>query len=232
MRVPTALVGVLLACGAGLAQANSFACDPPTREREGVCTFRNDFEDRLFPEELGLNSVPHGFSVIDGTVDLIGRDGNQTLYDLLPGNGIYVDLDGSTNRAGTLSITFALPVDIGFVLGWELAGSQRGTTEKVNVSLFLGDQMTHPVYGETFELRSDQTFMQMGGVSVPAREAGDTKFTLAFHNEGGDNIGALLGSLTSTLIFPPIPEPSTYALMLIAGVCIGTVARRRRVIYS
>ncbi len=46
------------------------------------------------------------WDVLDGFVDLIGNG----FFDLLPGNGLYVDLDGSTGDAGKLisKTTFTL----------------------------------------------------------------------------------------------------------------------------
>ena len=50
-----------------------------------------------------LNWAPpgsSGWTVTDGTVDLHGAGGS---YDVLPGNGSYVDLDGSSFASGLFS---------------------------------------------------------------------------------------------------------------------------------
>ena len=65
------------------------------------------FEDN-FDSENGGNGVTNytGFinwTVTDGTVDLIGNG----YFDFFPGNGLYVDMDGSTNNAGKMMKTKA-----------------------------------------------------------------------------------------------------------------------------
>ena len=52
------------------------------------------------PAQLGSPLVSSGWTVTDGTVDLHGAGGS---YDVLPGNGSYVDLDGSSFASGLFS---------------------------------------------------------------------------------------------------------------------------------
>ena len=96
------------------------------------------FVDNFNTENGGVGALNHGsfanFSVSSGTVDLIGNG----LYDFLPGNGLYVDLDGSTQNAG---LTTADPIALGpgsYVLSFDLAGNQRGGSESVDVNIFGG----------------------------------------------------------------------------------------------
>ena len=59
------------------------------------------FSDNFNSDSLGLNytAFVNGWSVSDGTVDLIGTG----FFDFYPGNGNYVDLDGSSSNAGVLA---------------------------------------------------------------------------------------------------------------------------------
>jgi hypothetical protein len=61
------------------------------------------FFDNFDANNPGLN-VPSGWTIAKaGTVDLIGVcKSNSPFFDNLPGNGCYVDLEGSTNSAGLL----------------------------------------------------------------------------------------------------------------------------------
>ena len=63
------------------------------------------FADSFDANVLGLNAVPTGWSVSDGTVDIIGNNFSGTSFDLLPGHGAYIDLDGSTANSGLLFTT-------------------------------------------------------------------------------------------------------------------------------
>src|SRR5687768_473237 len=64
--------------------------------------FFDDFNDEVWGIN-GLNKVPSGWIVANGTVDIIGSGPSGTLFDGRPGNGYYIDLDGSTRDAGVLS---------------------------------------------------------------------------------------------------------------------------------
>ncbi len=70
-----------------------------------------------------------GWTVSGGTVDLIGVGG----ADLIPGNGSYVDLDGSTS-SGLFSNNVNLIGGTTYTFSFDLAGSQRGSAETVNVN--------------------------------------------------------------------------------------------------
>ena len=88
----------------------------------------------LFSDNFGVsgadifnwNGAPN-WTVTTGSVDLIGAGGS---FDLIPGNGRYVDLDGSTNQPGLLAtvMTFA-PGN--YLVEFSLGGSHRSSTETV-----------------------------------------------------------------------------------------------------
>ena len=76
------------------------------------------FSDNFNSYAYQLNWVPPAnWTVTSGSVDLIGE---TTPFDFYPGNGRYVDLDGSTGAAGTLRTimnfapgTYAVSFDLG-----------------------------------------------------------------------------------------------------------------------
>jgi hypothetical protein len=73
-------------------------------------------------------------------VDLIG---NPSFFDFLPGNGRYVDLDGSTGDAGKMtSIALSLAGGVLHKLSFDLAGSQRGDTNTVAYGIDLDSNGT------------------------------------------------------------------------------------------
>lgn len=145
------------------------------------------FADDFDAENGGVGALNHtGFAnwaVTDGTVDLIGNG----FFDFYPGNGLYVDLDGSTADAGVLTttMTFALP-EGSYELSFDLGGSQRGDSNDVTVTL-------GGLYTDTLTRASADP---LAGVSVPVVvPAGGALVTLSFENAGGDNVGAILDNV-------------------------------------
>ncbi len=168
--------------------------------------FKDDFDDN----SLGLAVVPSGWSVTDGSVDVIGAGG---IYDLLPGNGLYLDLDGHTSNAGRLSRSFDLDAGVLYSLSFRLAGSQRGTAEVVDVS--FGNVF------ETFALSSNEGFLTRTLQFTPSIAG---TYSISFENRGGDRIGALLDSVSVSAV----PEPESWALLCAGLGLIGVAASRRR----
>ena len=167
------------------------------------------FSDNFNAENGGVGVVNYsGFAnwtVSAGTVDLIGNG----YYDFLPGNGLYVDMDGSTGNAGIMTNNLSLAAG-NYVLSYNLAGNQlNGSTEQVDVQVALGS-----LVNATHSLNQNDpftTFIQSFTVSSP------TIADLSFIGNGGDNIGMLLDNIVLEQVVP-VPEPST---LLLLGAGLG-----------
>lgn len=145
------------------------------------------FADAFDPENGGhgqLNFASFArWTVSDGSVDLIGNG----LFDFLPGNGLYVDLDGSTGNAGRLATRTPVAVAPGsYRLLFRLSGSRRGGTDTVTVR--LGDLIEQDI-----TLASREPFTQF---SLPFVVTSSTALDLSFENHGGDNMGLLLDDIS------------------------------------
>ena len=94
--------------------------------------FFDDFNSYI-PDQFNWSPpASSGWTVADGTVDLNGAGGN---YDFLPGNGSYVDLDGSSFVSGVFSNHVNLIEGTTYLLSFDLGGSQRGNrSETVEVN--------------------------------------------------------------------------------------------------
>lgn len=171
------------------------------------------FSDDFNADTLGLNytAFVNGWTVSDGTVDLIGSG----FFDFYPGNGNYVDLDGSTGNAGVLSQSLSLTAGVTYTATFSLGGSQRGDTNEVDV--MFGTSLAN------FSLLSADPLTQQSIVFTPGSSG---SYTLSFSNGGGDNLGAILDNVMVST--PAIPEPQTYALMLGGLAALFAVARRRK----
>lgn len=167
------------------------------------------FTDNFDAAPLGANLVPPGWSVLNGTVDVIGQG---SIFDLLPGHGRYVDLDGTSSDAGVLVKSFALQAGVEYIASFDLAGNQKvGTTELVDVT--FGNQTV------TYSLAMLDPFARREIAFTPT--VPNAFWGLQFANRGGDNVGALLDNVQVT----SIPEPST-VWMLILGLAAFALRRR------
>jgi hypothetical protein len=154
------------------------------------------------------------WTVSDGTVDLIGNG----YYDFLPGNGLYVDMDGSTSNAGkmTSKTVFTFTPGVVYHLQFDLAGNQRNdSAETVTVQVVLGN-----VFSESFSLPRTAPFTTyVRTFTVSAPQSG----TLTFEGAGGDNIGMLLDDVKLTAA---IPVPGALGLGVL-GLGLAAAVRRR-----
>jgi hypothetical protein len=195
--VSTLAAAALLAGAAGVASANAGTV----------------FSDNFNSYDGQLNWVPPvNWTVSSGSVDLIGETPSGTSFDFFPGNGGFVDLDGSTSQAGTLSTltTFAAGT---YTLSFDLGGNDRGDSDKTTV-VSLGD------FSQTITLPSSSalqtysyTFTTTGGA-------------LSFADLGGGNQN--IGNVLDNVSLSAVPEPATWAAMLLGFGGVGVAMRRRR----
>ncbi|MEJ2430399.1 MAG: PEP-CTERM sorting domain-containing protein [Deltaproteobacteria bacterium] len=175
------------------------------------------FQDNFDSENGGVGVTNYtGFAnwtVTDGTVDLIGNG----FFDFLPGNGLYVDMDGSTGNAGIMTTEFVLDPGV-YLLSFELAGNHRNTSpEEVIVQVALGS-----LINKTYSLNRDDPFT-LFDESFTVSSA--MTVALSFEGVGGDNIGMLLDDVIVQTT-ASAPEPST--MLLIATGLVGLVGFRRK----
>jgi len=171
------------------------------------------FEDTFDTENGGTGTLNYDgwaqWTVSDGTVDLIGNGFN----DLLPSNGLYVDLDGSTANSGLFQ-SVEIDLDPGlYELRFELGGSQRGGSDTATVT--LGDYLN-----ESFTLQSDEPF-QLITRSFEVVSADTVR--IAFQNAGGDDAGLLLDDVGLTLV----PAPASVAVLVLAAAGLRRRDRAR-----
>lgn len=207
MKKSMSLMGMGLACAmfGGQAMAGSVV-----------------FSDNFDGETVGNNHNSFASWVVDqGSVDVLGAGG----YNPLPGNGNYVDLDGSTGDAGRLAIDGGLDLGPGeYILSFDLAGKQLGG-ELDRVAVRFGSDinvLTRGNFGgfKTFEMAIDL--------------AEQTLVNVVFNHFGGDNRGLLLDNVVVTRMgedpasvqsqVTSMPTPTAAGLLLMGLVC----ARRRR----
>jgi len=171
------------------------------------------FSDNFNGDTIAANTTPSGWSVGSGTVDVVGPGWFGNLCAATGGS--CVDLDGSTNRAGTLSKSFSLLAGNTYTASFDLAGNQRGGSDVVDIA--FGGSLS------TLSLTSSAAWATYSLTFAPTTSG---NYTLSFHNRGGDNVGAVLDNVNVS-VAAAVPEPESYA-MLLAGLGLMGVAARRR----
>lgn len=162
------------------------------------------------------------WTVIEGSVDMIGEG---TAWDLQPGNGMYIDMDGtsyppSQDSAGTIQ-----SIDIGlqagdYVLFFDVAGNNRVPGFD---GLFVELSGIFPTMGPSpIPSRLDFTTL-----TIPFSVASATTTSIIFGCTGGDNVGWLLDNVGIATADGVIPAPGAVMLGSIGVGIVGWLRRRR-----
>ncbi|HHL40650.1 MAG TPA: PEP-CTERM sorting domain-containing protein [Deltaproteobacteria bacterium] len=158
----------------------------------------------------------NNWDVTSGTVDIISE---WSYWNWFPGYGYYVDLDGSSYKAGTLTskTNFSLTPGV-YTLSFDLAGSQRKIPSTDTVTVSLGS-----VFSQTYTLPSTAP---MSTYSYSITVTSPTTGHISFSHAGGDNVGIILDNVLFEKMAASVPEPST--LLLTASAAAGWLFARRR----
>lgn len=170
--------------------------------------FSDDFDSYSY----ALNATNFGgnWTLTNGTVDVIG---NGSGFDFYPGNGMYIDLDGSNNQPAEFAST-ALSLSAGtYTLAFTLSGSTRGEDNSVDVS--FGN------YTESFTLASNDPLTTY---TRTVSFASNSLASVVFKNGGNDNMGALLFNVSVSAV----SEVETQAMILAGLGLMSLIVRRRK----
>ena len=156
------------------------------------------------------------WTVTSGSVDVIGDGGP---YAFLPmGNGNYIDLNGSTGQPGQLTTKMSFAAGT-YLVSFQLAGSQGGANNvdpsrhTTTISFTLGGSLQSITLNPTDPLSTYSFMFTTSG--------GNLSFTdLA---GGNPNVGNLLDNVSVSAV----PEPSTWAMMVLGFLGLGFLGYRK-----
>lgn len=185
------------------------------------------FTDGLFNDPAGQSTSP-GFTTVSGgatygawtvtgsSVDFIGSYWNGPSQT----GGYSVDLNGSGQ--GGITQTFDLVAGT-YVLGFYLSGNPDGdpTMKSISVSLSptSSDNISNPY---TFTSGSSHT-LDYTYYSITFTTSGGPE-TLSFASNDPGSFGGVVGGVTISAV----PEPSTWAMMVLGFAGMGFLTYRRR----
>jgi len=178
-------------------------------------------EDNFNSENGGVPKLNHfglaNWDVVDGSVDLIGNG----YYDFFPGQGLFLDLDGTTYNAATLVSKTAFNFNPGQVveLSFGLLGQDPYVApQNNNLTVSLGS-----LFAETFSIAD---------IGLVTRQFTVEEFTtanLVFDHAGADGAGLMLDDVTLAVREPSqsVSEPSSVLGLLALGA-LGVRSLRQR----
>jgi len=170
-----------------------------------------------------LNGTPTGWTVSQGTVDIIGAGGS---YDWYPGNGSYIDMNGSTGQSGRMDSTTILSLvegatyQISFLYGNNKNSADNGSTETLDFGFGSHAAAQLSVTGglPTF-LVMTYTF-----IATAADAAGGSLYFIGGGTDEADNGGIIIDDVALS----SVPLPGALPLLFTGLVGVGVLARKRR----
>jgi hypothetical protein len=157
----------------------------------GQIVFEDDFEEE--PLRYNATSLTK-WTVTDGNVDVIG----QGVSDFYPGNGHYLDLDGTCGSATIQSVPISLApgtYHLSFLLGDNLDGRRLDNGVDVSFGTFFRQSYAAPLDLTT----------TIADIVVPAAATA----SLVFRETGpSDCYGTILDAVALTFVSTPAPAPT------------------------
>ena len=177
------------------------------------------FEDNFDGQSQATNASLNGWTVSNGTIDVIGA---PNFFNLYPGNGNYLDMDGSNLNGGKISTvqTFDILAGVEYFISFSYGKNEQNgnlTPESLN---FGFDTLTPLNLALT--AASIGSLVNVTYSFISATGANDV--SLFFEDLGGDNQGVILDNVKLSAV--PLPAAAPLFLMGLAG--LGAMARRRR----
>jgi hypothetical protein len=183
------------------------------------------FIDNFDSEPFSLNSALTNWTIVNGSIDVIGPG----FYDFYPGNGRYLDMNGTTSQGGTIvtNSTFNIVAGQKYKLSFNHGTNlySQGSPEQLNFAVGTNASslaITNTIPGITTGLLTFNWIFT----------AGTTQAASILFADGGvsntDNGGPILDNVSLS----PIPVPPALPLFLIGVAAVGVTANRKSFVFK
>jgi hypothetical protein len=180
------------------------------------------FMDDFNTEPAGL-STPSliNWDIVSGSVDVIPIGGS---YDFYPGNGRYLDMDGSSSAAGAIQKQLTLAAG-SYLLSYDLGGSARNQSPTDSVQVMVHFSSLTYLFTHTLDYDAG-----LGTYALPFTLNTAQPVTLNFAallpaGAGNDYMGLILDNVK--LETTSVPDAGT-TLSLLGLALVGLTTIRRR----
>ena len=153
------------------------------------------------------------FNVVLPNVDVIGQGNGGTAYDFYPGNGLYLDLDGTTGATNAQIVSNMVFGPGAYTLTFLLGNNPGGGANANTLTVSMGD------YSNTFTTVGNMPLTQQT-LAFTTTVAGSLTFT-----QGGP--ADQQGSIIDNVQVSGVPEPGSIVLMSAGAAVLGLLRLKR-----
>jgi hypothetical protein len=178
------------------------------------------FADNFNSTPQGLNTTPNGWVLDYGSVDVIGSG----YFDFYPGNGNYLDMNGSTSQSGGIHTSTVFSFLAGktytlrFNYGNNANSANNGSIESLVASVL-------PFNIDSISQKGSIASLLLGIFSfTPSSNFSSALYFKASGTNDGDNGGLILDNVSLSVV----PVPAALPLFAAGLGVLGFAGRRRR----
>jgi hypothetical protein len=177
-----------------------------------------------------LNGTPNGWTVTGGIVDIIGSGG---AFDWYPGNGSYIDLDGTNGPNGQVStilsntiMNFANGLRYNFSFDYGINHNDSGDSDTITLGVLINNTYFQDLITVNADgLNHASSLFTMAAIAPFAPGNFTGQLYIRGNSVGGSDQS---GGIVDNISVSAVPLPGA-ALLLMSGLFgMGGLARMRR----
>lgn len=183
----------------------------------GTVVFSDNFAADSFAlgvTNTSTNNLLANWNIVAGNVDVIGSDGVNSSFNFYPGNGKYLDLDGTGQPSNAQIQTVASFGPGEYTLTFDLGNNPGGESQN-GLDVYLGTTLVAHLMtsGAPALVHESFTFSSLANGNLSFTQGGNA-----------DQQGSILSNVQ---LMTATPEPGTFAVLGAGLVGLGLLRRRK-----